>query len=233
MEQEYITIDLREILSLLRKNLLALILSGLGGALVALLVSLFLLSPRYEASATLVVNTRDEQATVVTYDQINSARQLVATYAVILTNDALMSEVISEFSLPDTVESLKNRISASPVEDTQVMRLTVQDENPQVALAVVTKIMQRAPEILISTVKAGSVETVSPPRVDPAPVFPRTRLNIVLGAGAAFVLCLGAIFIRRALSNTFITSEDIDRYLSLPTLGVIPTIRLEEERHGR
>ncbi len=41
------------------------------------------------------------------------------------------------------------------------MRLTVQDENPQVALAVVTKIMQRAPEILISTVKAGSVEALA------------------------------------------------------------------------
>ncbi len=233
MEQEYVSIDLREILALLKKNFLPLILSLLAGALAALLVSLFLLRPRYQAVATLVVNTRDEQATVVTYDQINSARQLVATYAVILTNDALMGEIIAEFGLPGSVESLKARISAAPVDETQVMRLTVQDEDPQVALAVVSKIIQRAPEILVNTVKAGSVEIVSPPRVDPEPVFPLTRLNVMLGAGAGLAVCLATIFIRRAFSNTFVVDEDIGRHLRLPTLGVIPAIRLEEEGHAR
>lgn len=233
MEQEYVSIDLREIFSLIKKNILALLLCIFAGALIALLVSQLLLTPRYEASATLVVNTRDEQATVVTYDQINSARQLVATYAVILTNDALMSEIIAEFGLDTTPEGLRSRISASPVDQTQIMKLTVQHANAELALAIVTRIIDRAPEILINTVKAGSVEIVSPPSIKDGAVFPRTRMNVVLGAGAGLVLCLGFIFIRKALNNTFVVDDDIDKHLGLPTLGVIPTIRLEEEGHAR
>lgn len=199
MEQEYSSIDLRELLWLLKKNLMPLLVCILWGAIGALALSKFVLRPQYQAATTLVVNAGDAQATAVTNDQINSARQLVNTYAVLLTNDALLDEIIGVYGMQDTVESLKKRIAAEAVEQTQVMRITMRDEDPALALAVLNTMVERAPAILMETVKAGSVEIVSPPRVEAAPVFPRIWLNTFIGGAAGFVFCLLVLLVRGML----------------------------------
>jgi len=225
LEQEYITIDIRTIITLVRKNLILIVACTLLGGITAFIVSQYLMTPQYEASVTLVVNTRDEQAAVITNDQINSAKQLVNTYAVVLTNDTLMEEIIYILGLNDTIESLAKRISADAVNQTQVMRMTMRDEDPATAKAVLDAIMARAPELLITTVKAGSVETVSPPKVNYTPVSPRVGMNTVIGAAAGIFIALAYVFIKKALTNTFLSDEDVSKHLGLPVLGVIPSVK--------
>ncbi|MDR0293603.1 MAG: hypothetical protein LBH95_05560 [Oscillospiraceae bacterium] len=227
IEQD-MTVDLRVIFSLIKKNTPLIILLAVFGAAAAFSVSEFLLIPKYEASVTLVVNTRDEQATVITNDQINSAKQLVNTYAVVLTNDTLLEEIIQILGLNDSVESLNRRISADVVNQTQVMRMTMRDENPDIAKAVLEEIMARAPDLLVSTVKAGSVEIVSPPKINYRPVSPRVSTNTAMGALLGVIAALAYAFIKKAVSNTFISDEDINKYLELPVLGVIPSVEDEE-----
>jgi capsular polysaccharide biosynthesis protein len=181
--------------------------------------------PQYQATMTLVVNTRDEQTTVISNDQINSAIQLVNTYAIILTNDTLLEEMIYKLGLDDRILTVSSRISASVVNQTQVMRMTMRDEEPKVAKAVLDEIMSRAPDLLITTVKAGSVEIVSPPRVNFIPVSPRPYLNTLLGAMAGIFLSMAYIFIRRYMADTFVTDGDVDKQLGLPVLGVIPSVK--------
>ena len=230
MEREYDTIDIGKLFALVRKNIKQLVLCTLAGALIFLAASKFLVSPQYEASALLVINTRDEQATVITYDQINSAKQLVATYAVILTNDSLLNDIIEKYELADTPASLRGRIIAEAVDQTQVMRLAVRDEETTVAFSVLTEIINRAPDILIETVKAGSVEIVSPPIVNPHQVSPAIELNIVIGSGMGFLLCFLVVWVRSTFLSTFITSEDIEAFLNLPALGVVPSVKAGDEQ---
>ena len=224
MEQQYITLDIRTVLQLIRRNIAVLVIFTMVGAAVAYIITAFLIDPIYEASVTLVVNTRDEQVTLVTNDQINSARQLINTYSVILTNDALLEDIINQLNLDSGVPVLKNRISAVAVNQSQVMRMTVRDADPNTALSVLEVIMDRAPELLITTVKAGSVEIVSPPRVGHEPVSPSIGRNTVIGALAGLLITLAVVFIKKALVNTFVSEEDISRYLDLPVLGVIPKL---------
>ena len=77
MEQEYEVIDLREIFSLVKKNLAVIFMSIAVFALVGMLVTTLFIRPKYEATATMIVNSREDQQaqTTVTNDQINSARQ--------------------------------------------------------------------------------------------------------------------------------------------------------------
>ena len=233
MEQGNMTLDIRAVLALIRKNLVLLIALALVGAVVAYLYTDYMVTPMYEASVTLVVNTRDEQTTLITTGEITSARQLINTYSVILTNDALLDDIITQLNLRTSTSSLKGRISADAVNESQVMRMTVRDANPQTALAVLQFIMDRAPELLIQTVKAGSVEIVSPPKPNYNPVSPNIRRNTAMGAIAGLLIVLAYIFIRKALENTFVSEDDVDRYLELPLLGVIPTVDRQQKRFGK
>lgn len=201
-------------------------------AIGAFFVSRFLITPQFEAAVTIAVNTRDEAATIIASDQINAARQLVNTYAVVLTNDTLIDDIIRQLRLTDTISSLKSRISAEAVNQTQVMRITMRDRNPNTAKDVLDIIMSRAEELLITTVKAGSVEVVSPPRINYDPVSPRVNLNTAIGAGLGLFLAIAIVFLRKALRNNFISEEDVVNQLGLPVIGVIPSLDTQERRYG-
>ena len=92
MEQEYDTIDLRQLFEIVRRNLLLIVAVTVLFAAGGYLGTTFLITPQYEASAMLIVNSREGQQLQgsVTNDSLNSAKQLVETYSVILKSDCLL-----------------------------------------------------------------------------------------------------------------------------------------------
>ena len=137
MEQEYETIDLREIFFMLKNNLLAIVASTIVCAIVGFLVTNFLITPQYQASATMIVNSQQSQtSTNLTNDMLTTAKNLVATYGIIVKSDTVLDQVIEELGLDMTYEQLADRVSVSAVDSTQVMQISVQDENPAEAKAI-------------------------------------------------------------------------------------------------
>ena len=131
MENEgYETIDLLEVLNAVRQHLLAVILTTVILAGVGFGVSKFLITPQYEASALMIVNTRQDTTSNVTSDQINSATKLVSTYSIIIKSDTVLQQVIDNLGLSLTYEKLAERVTVSAVDDTQVMKITVKSDNP-------------------------------------------------------------------------------------------------------
>lgn len=232
MEEEYVTIDLQEIFNLLLKKIGWIIMCAAICGIVGFVVNWYVYKPVYQADSMLIVNTRDEQNVLITNDQINSARQLVNTYEVILKSDTVLEQVrnaliaremISINALP--VNQLKNKITVTPVNNTQVMRVSAQDVNPDLAMAMVDELLTVAPSIIIRTVKAGSVEVVSFPKLQEKPVAPKKMRNLVLCIGVGAVASAAFFIIRDLLDNTVKTDEDIRKKLGLAVLGVIPKVR--------
>ena len=88
--EENEVIDLTEILSAVRQHLLKLIFVTLAAALVGFTASKFLMTPKYDSSALMIVNTRQDVNANVTSDQINSATKLVSTYSIIIKSDTVL-----------------------------------------------------------------------------------------------------------------------------------------------
>ena len=225
-DREYETIDLREILLLLKKHVLELIAVTVLFAVVGYLLSTFAMTPKYEASATMIVNSREDSTaqTTITSDQINSATKLVDTYSVILTSDTVLDKTIADLGLDMDYEELLDKVTVESVNSTQVMRISVVDEDPQQAQQIVASIVDQAPDIIIQTVKAGSVEVISQPKVGEDPVSPKKARNTAISGALGLMLGLGFIFLRTVLNNKFMNETDISKKLGLTVLGVIPQI---------
>lgn len=54
------------------------------------------------------------------------------------------------------------------------------------------------------------------------PVSPSTMRNTLIGAILGFVIAVAAILISYLVNDTIRTSDDVERYLHLSTLGTIP-----------
>ena len=136
------------------------------------------MTPKYEASALMIVNTRQDTSATVTSDQINSATKLVSTYSIILKSDTVLNQVIQNLGLSLDYQHLAERVTVSAVDDTQVMKVTVTSDNPEWARQVCEQITQISPDVILRRSRPApsrlspthpSARSLSPP------TFPATR----------------------------------------------------------
>lgn len=220
--EENEVIDLTEILSAVRQHLLELIFVTLAAALVGFTASKFLMHPKYDSSALMIVNTRQDVNANVTSDQINSATKLVSTYSIIIKSDTVLQQVIDNLGLNLTYAKLNKRVTVAAVDDTQVMKITVQSDSPEWARQVCEQIITVAPDVIKEAVEAGSVKVISNPSLATEPVSPNIKKNTMLAAAVGFVLVIGIIVLQVLLDNKINTEEDVTKYLDMTVLGVIP-----------
>ncbi len=88
-------------------------------------------TPVYQAVSTVLIN---EAPTTMTtdYSSIMTSQQLAQTYAQLMTKDPILEGVRSRLNLP----AMTSGISVSPVKDSQLITIQVEDNNPQMAALV-------------------------------------------------------------------------------------------------
>lgn len=220
--EENEVIDLVEILYAIRQHLLEVILATVVAAIIGFAASKFLMTPQYSSSALMIVNTRQDVNANVTSDQINSATKLVSTYSIIIKSDTVLQQVIDNLGLNLTYAKLNKRVTVAAVDDTQVMKITVQSDSPEWARQVCEQIITVAPNVIKEAVEAGSVKVISNASLATEPVSPNIKKNTMLAAAVGFVLVIGIIVLQVLLDNKINTEEDVTKYLDMTVLGVIP-----------
>lgn len=221
-EEQGIEIDLMQLVRALLGNLKYIVLVTVFCGFLGYLGNAMFVTPIYEAGAKMIVNTRKDESQNITNDQINSAKNLVGTYAVIIRSRDVLNQVITDLNLPDTYSQLASNITVRAVNDTQVMQINVKHANRDTALAVASKLLEIAPGAILEKVEAGSVKTVDQAYVGTESVSAGPLYHAVLAAMAGFVLVCVVIVIVSLTDNTYKSDMDIQRDLGLPVLGVIP-----------
>ena len=222
MEDEE-TIDLMELARLLWAHIVQ-IVASVAAALICLLVCMFALTPKYQASINMIVNTRQDTTTTFTSDNFNSAKNLISTYAVIIKGNTVLNEVIDELNLDMTYAELYDMVDVADVDATQIMKVTVTDTDAKRAGKIVQTIADIVPDVLVEKVEAGSCKTVSDVAINPNKVFPQTKKYVVLAGLLGAVLVCGVLVLAHLLHDTVVDDEDIQKKLGLPVLGLIPEV---------
>lgn len=216
------TISIQELFILVKRYLLIVIIAGVIGGVLSYCVCSFVVDPVYEASAKMIVNSRQEQTGTVTNDQITSSQKLVDTYAIIVRSQPVLEPVIKNLGLEVDVEQLARKITVTSVNDTQVMQIAVQLTNRELALQIVEQIVVICPDVIIEAMEAGSVKTIEPARLRKEPVSPNTSLYTMIAAFLSMVVVLLVLIVRFLVDNTYKSETDLRNDLDLPVLGVIP-----------
>jgi capsular polysaccharide biosynthesis protein len=219
-------LDICEFLFILKKHLKLLIIIPVVCGMVGFGVSQWVFRPQYESDTTLIVNAaQSSQTTSITNDQINAAQQLVNTYAIIFKSDTVLDQVINNLNLGTDAKELASSITVNGVNQTEVIDITVRNPDPQVAADIANEIIKVAPTVIIDTVKAGSVEIISPAKKADKPMSPNKALNTAISLLVGLIVAIVISLVIEMMNNTFTSGEDMQKYLDYPVLGVIPNIK--------
>lgn len=250
MEEKEISIQ--EILGIMLAHIkLIIFLTVLMGA-AAYSYAKFVMPEQFTSSIKIYVtngrNTGDN--TAITAQDQQAARSLANTYIVILDDasvyEAISDKLIEDFKMEDLKKffttridesgkeyipnsQIKRLINISAVNNTEVLQVVVTSEVPKFSAKICEYISDLAPELIMRTTKAGSVETVSPPKVPTGPSGPNVKRYAMLGMIAGFAIAVGISILASFMDNTVKGGEDIKDRFGIPVLAEIPDIFMDEK----
>ncbi len=96
------------------------------------------ITPVYQASTLLLVSSPAQ--TVVGSSSVVTSYFVADTYAQMLTNQPVLEQIISELNIPLSPGALKGMIKVAVISNTQMLRVTVEDTNPQRAADIANKL---------------------------------------------------------------------------------------------
>ena len=224
------TISLQELFQTLKKRMRLILSITLIATILSAIVSYFLLTPIYQSSTQLLVNQSNDEQTGYNTSQVQTNLQLINTYNVIIKSPAILDLVIEELGLNMTVNQLNEKITVQSATDSQVVNLSVQDEDPQVAANIANTTAEVFRTEIADLMNVDNVSILAQAVVgeNPAPIKPQPVLNIAIALVVGLMAGVGLAFLLEYLDNTVKTEQDIEKLLELPVLGVVTTISEQE-----
>ena len=222
------TIDLREYFSIIKKRFWIIALITVVAMVVSGVISFFMLSPVYESKSTLIVNTeKNEETQMITGDQFSVSQKLAVTYGEIIKSRAVLESVISNLKLDSEYEDLVEKITVSPVKDTQIISISVQDTNPKKARDIANEIPKVFEKEVKRITKANDIQVIDKAILPENPIKPNKIMNVAIAAVLGMMIGLFVVFLLEYLDNKIKTPQDVEKHLDLPILGVIPNEKIE------
>ena len=217
------TIDLREYFAIIKKRFWIIALITVVAMVVSGVVSFFVLSPVYEAKSTLIVNTEKSQETqMITGDQFTVTQKLAVTYGEIIKSRTVLEDVISNLKLDSEYEDLVEKITVSPVQDTQIISISVQDTNPKKARDIANEIPKVFEKEVKRITKANDIQVIDKAILPQGAIKPNKMMNVAIAAVLGMMIGLFIVFLLEYLDNKIKTPQDIEKHLGLSVIGVIP-----------
>lgn len=133
--------DLKNIIRVLTGRLWLMILGVVLAAAIAYLTSR-LTPPIYESSTTLLVNQAPSSVSSDYASILIKNEQLARTYADMMTQRPVLAEAIQQLQLPLSESELAKIVRVELVRDTQLLKLRVEHEDPQLAAAIANAVPQ-------------------------------------------------------------------------------------------
>lgn len=222
MEKENeVEIDLLALFRYLKKKMWIVIAAFVVCTLAGFLVTKLFLSPKYTASTRAYVLNRSSETNVV-YSDLQLSSQLLNDYQVLISGQNVTKEVIHQLGLDITPEKLAKKISVTAPNDTRVLQISVTDTDPQRAADIANAVREIASSQIKQIMDVNAVNVIYEADIPERPSSPNLKLNVAVSAMLGIAASVGVLTVIFVFDDTIRTEEDVEYYLGLSTLGVIP-----------
>ncbi len=224
-------IDLVELFYYLKKKVWILVGAVVACAVIGFVVSKFFMAPVYTASTRLYVLNRSNENTMV-YSDFQVSSQMLNDYKVLITGQNVTHKVIEKLGLNLSAGELAGKIKVTAPNETRVLQISVSDHSAQRAAEIANCVREIASEQIKDIMDVDAVKLVYEAEVPRKPSAPSVKKNTMIGAVLGLLLSGAGLVMVYIMDGTIRTEDDVEHYLGLSVLAVIPDSRQLESRAG-
>ncbi len=227
--EQFGEISLKRLMEIFMASISFIVVVTLVVGIVAFVYSETMIVPEYESTVTLLVNNDSgQQGDKIQGADITASKMLVETYIIIIKSDTVLSRVCQELEKEDiqgyTPKTLRNVLTASAKNDTEIFDVTIRGVDPEQTFVIANIIADVAPPIIQDLLEASSVRVVDY-ATKGIRVSPNIQRNTIIGLFIGLLLSCGFVVLREVFDMRVKSEEDLERWFGLPILGVVPDIQ--------
>ena len=132
-------LDLRELFELFWNKKVPIILLVVIFMVIGVIYTVGFTTPMYSSSTTLVLASSNNQSTTNTIT-VTMNSKLVSTYSELVKSKNILRQVISNLGIKVDEDSLRKHVTVSSVKDTELIEITVKNENPSYSAKIANEI---------------------------------------------------------------------------------------------
>lgn len=221
IEDDVVEIDLVELFYYLRHKLIWLILVFLLGGTITGLISYYLVTPKYEATAKVYMVSASTDS-LINLSDLNLGTSLSEDYEEMLRIRPVYEKITEELKLDYDYEDFLKLIDISTVGNTRVLQITVETEDPEESKNIANLLADHAENYLPDLMETSEPNVAEYAILPEKPSSPDILKNTIIGAFVALLLLGGSFTARFVMDDTFKSAEDVDHVFGIMPLTVIP-----------
>lgn len=228
-------IDLKDLFQIFWNKKIHILLITLIFIVIGTIYTIGFVTPMYTSSTTLVLAASDKTTeankptSTITTTDVTLNSKLVETYRVILQTNDVLREVISNLGINISEEEIKNNITVSSVENTEVIQISVNNENATNAAKITNEIAKVFSKKVGEIYNINNVYVLDEAEVSTNPSNINHMKDIVIFAFIGIAISVMYVLIANMLDTTVKTQEDIEKAIKIPVLANIPIYNMEME----
>lgn len=217
--QDEMEIDLLEIFGVLMSRIWLIVLAGVLFAGGTGVFCKFFVTPIYTSTTQLCIVSN---TTIASLSDLAIGTQLTQDYIVVAKSRPVVEQVIENLELDMTYEELLGVTTVSNPEDTRILSISVTNPDPTLAKQIVDQYAQVSRKRIAKLMDINEPGIVEEGHVAEGKTSPTTTKNAMIAGILGIILAAAIVIIRYMMDDTIKSSEDLERYLDLNTLGILP-----------
>ena len=229
---EEIEIDLLELMGYFYSRLVFIILGFLTGAVIAGLITFYLITPKFTATSKMYMVSSSSQS-VVDLTDLNIGQSLSSDYVELLKTRPIIESVIEEQGLSYNYSEMLNMLQLQVISGTRIIAIKVSGPDPEEAMNIANALAEKGVTELPKLMETPQPHIAEYAIIPVNPSSPSLSRNVMIGALLGMIAILGILTIRFLMDDTFKYAEDIEREFGVMPLTVIPEGKIEGAENDR
>lgn len=215
-------IDLKELFEYVKNKIGLIITITIGITLLGCIYGLFIQKPMYKSYTTVILGRNSTSTSqTVTQSDITLAKNLVDTYAQIVTSRRVLDQVIEELDLDISYENLKNKISVSAVNNTEIIRINAEDTDAIKAKNIANITANYFKKEIVDLYNMNNVNILDEAIEEKNPYNINVPKQVVVYFMIGLILSAGIVFVIFYFDRTIKSAEQVEQKIKLPILGSV------------
>lgn len=221
------TIDLVEVFQVIWHWLWLIVLVALACGTAAYAFSKFVLPEEFESTTKIYVLDKSGAGgtnSQSTYSDLQVGMQLTKDYVELIKSRTVLEAVMKDNHLDQTYtyEQFAETVNVQTPADTRIVTITVTNHDPALAQKLADDIRKRSGELIINTMQIDAVNTYEKANYPDRKSAPSCGRWAVVAALIGALAVSAIVIVRYLLDDTIKTSDDVEKYLGLSNLALIP-----------
>lgn len=216
-------IDMKKILNIILSKKIFIALIILLSLVVGYFYSYYYKKPQYNSSVTVLLTGDEAQGEKqVTQTDLNLNSGLISTYGSIAKSANVLSKVIENLGLDISVQNLQKNLTVAEIKNTQFLKITVENSNPETAMKIANEISTVFVEQIKTIYNIQNINIIDTAEISNTPCNINHIKDMAIALMAGIFASGVLILILYILDDTIKSEKDIPVNLKLETIGTIP-----------